>query len=132
MRVCNEHTSETVFGRGAPAGSFDMNANPWFAGLPAPTLASAALTSTCFTVQVGPATVQTCTNSDATQTVQSCLQAGPSVSIAGVGVGITGQVCSTTSSGGYGNGNGATGGGYSGAGIGGSVSSGSTGSSHFG
>lgn len=88
--------------------------------------------SICYTVQVGPATSQTCTNSDGTQTVQTCLQAGPSVTVAGVGVGVTAQVCSTTTTGRYGNGNGATGGGYSGAGIGGSVSSGSTGSSHFG
>lgn len=55
-----------------------------------------AVTSACYTVQIGPATVQTCINSDQTKTVQSCLQAGPSGSIGGVGLGVTGQVCSTT------------------------------------
>jgi hypothetical protein len=82
---------------------------------------SSAVTQVCYTPQVGPATSQTCLNSDGTTSVQTCLQAGPSVTVAGVGVGITFQICTTTTTptGGYGNGNG-------------SVPSGSTGSSHFG
>ncbi len=83
------------------------------------------VTSVCYTVQVGPGTSQTCFNSDNTKTVQTCLTAGPAGTVAGMGLGLTGQVCSTTTTT-------TTGGGYSGAGIGGNVSSGSSGSSHFG
>lgn len=58
---------------------------------------SSAVTSGCYTIQVGPATSQTCVNSDGTKSVQTCIQVGPSGSLGGVGLGVTGQICSTTS-----------------------------------
>jgi len=59
------------------------------------TARSGEVLSACYTVQIGPVTSQTCTNSDGSKTVQNCVNVGPSVSVAGMGFGAQGNICST-------------------------------------
>ncbi len=46
------------------------------------------------TTQLGPVTQQVCDNSDGTRSVQSCLNAGPSIGVGGVSIGGQVNACS--------------------------------------
>lgn len=72
-----------------------------FAAMPAapspmPSASSTTVQQACYTITLGPVTQTTCSNSDGTTTVTSCFQVGPSGNVGGVGVGVTGSVCEST------------------------------------
>jgi hypothetical protein len=71
------------------AGSYQNSNGSWGA--------TTSTTNICYTATVGPTTSQTCYNSDGTTTVQSCVNAGPSINVGGAGFGVQANICNTTS-----------------------------------